>query len=143
MANGLLNPEEIVTMWEEDSKVDSFNVKGELLRLGNVYSKYLDMWMRYRALKIFRQRKFEEMERDAVDWFSGRISVNGKYYPHKLTSEEMRIHRKANEIVAKAQSDLDAADLAIDVLSRILDQVKQKSFDLRAVTGLMKMEAGD
>lgn len=129
-------------MWSVDCVIDHSNITYEISRNATLYSKYLDMYVAYRRAKRKAMVEFERIDKFQTEYLKGRIAVDGKYYPYKLMSDEVKIHKKANVEFQSIITKIEGLDIGIDVLSRILDQIKSRSFDIRAIAESKKLEAG-
>lgn len=143
MSENLPTAPAIMDMWEKDSEIDALNLTSEISRNANLYTKYLDIYMRYRIKKHQIKSEAEVIERDTTSYLKGHKKGNdGHYFPIKLLGEDVKIHKKADNQYQKIMGRLEAVELTIEVLTRIMDLIKTRSFEMRTIADLRKMDNG-
>ena len=138
-----MNADEIVSKWEEDCKIDTANLSYEIQRNVNLYSFYLELYLKAKVKKRKAQCNLEKVDDFQTNYLKGRVPVDGKLYPYKLMADELKIAKKVNNDYQNAMNKYEAADIEVDVVSRILDQIKQRSFELKSLLEIRKLEAGE
>lgn len=128
--------------WEEDSTIDPHELSDAVTRNINMHSFYVGQKVLHLAKKRKLLSEKEEVEKTQMDWLKGRLKVNGRTFPYNLSAEELKIYRNAHPDVQKLNEKIEAANITIGFLDDVIKNIGQRSFEIRALIDLRKLEAG-
>lgn len=129
-------------MWEKDSTIDLTSLTFELSKNSNLYSKYLDLYIKYKVKRHKMKSIVEKVEVDTVKYYSGKRQVNGKAFPERLIREDLKTYCRADDNLQDARQKLEAVEITVELLTKILDMIKNRSFEIRSIIDLKKIENG-
>lgn len=133
---------EIIKEWETDCEIDHKNITTEIIRNSKLHPKYTQLLIRYKIKRAKIQDELEEEKHKALQFYTGKIKINGKIFPEKLGSTELKSYIMNYHTVKELTKKLEAADVSIKALESILDQIKSNHYSINNLIAVRKIDAG-
>ena len=122
--------DEIMKMWEEDSRIDDKDLDNESLNIPNVHQKYLNIYSK-------EKRKMSDLKTHWKILFQQRwevvISKNGKAPEHNIRLSKTELERHyvaADEILQKAEKIMNEQEGKVEYLKSVLSMIENRSFHI-------------
>lgn len=141
--------EDIFTEWDDDSRIDPIDLGNEALKISKLHNKY----HRFLAVENRELRKMEARYKQLFnlksEWYMG--TLNGTEELTKLGWEPQRKVTLKPDLARVVEADRDIIKLSeligeqkekTFLLTSILKEVMQRSFNVRAAIDVMKFNAG-
>ena len=139
--------EQILKMWEKDSVIDQTEPSKELIKIPMYHSKYVAILTKHRIAK--QKAHFDYLRMRKVKW---------EYFTGKLSQEELEEYgwepfqfALKSDITTYLEADKDLIKLlekkvyheeAISVIESIMNELKQRTWQLRDFISWEKFVAG-
>tara|TARA_B100000519_G_scaffold195085_1_gene199689 strand:- start:573 stop:992 length:420 start_codon:yes stop_codon:yes gene_type:complete len=134
--------DEIMKMWEEDSRIDDKDLDNESLNIPNVHQKYLNIYSK-------EKRKMSDLKTHWKILFQQRwevvISKNGKAPEHNIRLSKTELERHyvaADEILQKAEKIMNEQEGKVEYLKSVLSMIENRSFHINNAISWRKFVAG-
>lgn len=140
--------DDILDLWNEDARIDRYNLIDESLKIPLLQSKYYQIYMNEKRLLVREQENYKNYE-----------MAKSFYYMGKLDKEELKtrgweqfnLQIPKTDIPKIVESDQEVIDKKIKIseqsekvkfVEAILQSIHQRSFNLKNAIEVMKFEAG-
>ena len=134
--------DEIMKMWEEDSRIYDKDLDNESLNIPNVHQKYLNIYSK-------EKRKMSDLKTHWKILFQQRwevvISKNGKAPEHNIRLSKTELERHyvaADEILQKAEKIMNEQEGKVEYLKSVLSMIENRSFHINNAISWRKFVAG-
>ena len=134
--------DEIMKMWEEDSRIDDKDLDNESLNIPNVHQKYLNIYSK-------EKRKMSDLKTHWKILFQQRwevvISKNGKAPEHNIRLSKTELERHyvaADEVLQKAEKIMNEQEGKVEYLKSVLSMIENRSFHINNAISWRKFVAG-
>ena len=134
--------DEIMKMWEEDSRIDDKDLDNESLNIPNVHQKYLNIYSK-------EKRKMSDLKTHWKILFQQRwevvISKNGKAPEHNIRLSKTELERHyvaADGILQKAEKIMNEQEGKVEYLKSVLSMIENRSFHINNAISWRKFVAG-
>lgn len=143
-----MNIEEINKAWAEDCAFDLEDLAVESSRIGKLHQKYYKLYIdeRMRLLKL--EEEYANLKKIKRNYFAGRmddkeLTARGwEQFPLKLMRDEIQEYIDTDKEIVSVRLRVATATERIDYLKSIIDQIKQRSFNIRNAVEWKKFEGG-
>ena len=134
--------DEIMKMWEEDSRIDDKDLDNESLNIPNVHQKYLNIYSK-------EKRKMSDLKTHWKILFQQRwevvISKNGKAPEHNIRLSKTELERHyvaADDVLQKAEKIMNEQKSKVEYLKSVLSMIENRSFHINNAISWRKFVAG-
>ena len=134
--------DEIMKMWEEDSRIDDKDLDNESLNIPNVHQKYLNIYSK-------EKRKMSDLKTHWKILFQQRwevgISKNGKAPEHNIRLSKTELERHyvaADDVLQKAEKIMNEQKSKVEYLKSVLSMIENRSFHINNAINWRKFVAG-
>ena len=139
--------EKILELWDSDSKVDQTEPGKEVIRTPILHSKYLTMLTRHKM--AFKKAEFDYLRMKKLKWeyYSGNMSEEDlakhgwEPFSFKLKSD-IPTYMEADEDIIRIQEKRVYHEEAVKVIEYILNELKQRTWQLRSYIDWEKFVGG-
>jgi len=125
----------IISMWQEDSKIDETELSRESLNIPLLHSKYLRYFseerLKLRALKM----KQKNLHQRLMDYYRGDLNnpedlaeIGREPYPHKRLKQEVSYYVESDEDMVQINTKIAYQQEMVDVLEEILKSINTRRF---------------
>lgn len=148
----MLNIEEILKMWKEDSTIDEFQLDQATIKIAKLHSKYLEL---ITYTKIRRKKKdldFKKLLKDKWLYYNGKLSreeidLKGWQYDpfgglNKPLKGDMNYYYDADDDIQKAQAELEYFKVLEETLKEIIDTIRWRHQSIGNIIKWRSFEAG-
>ena len=142
-----VNIDALMKEWSEDTTIDSTNVDLELLKIGSLHSKYLNILSQHRLLVKDAEFKYNRMKKLKWEYYSGKMSEEDlakhgwEPFSFKLKSD-IPTYMEADEDIIRIQEKKVYHEEAVKVIEYILNELKQRTWQLRSYIDWEKFVGG-
>ena len=132
----VLKLEEILALWETDSKVDTIELDKESLKIPSLHNKYLKI---YTAENLHLKRMthdFKEMERNKFEYYSGKMCEDDlkergwEQFDHKLLKQDIPRYLESDTDLIKMLLKIDYQKEKVETVKSILTSINGRSFHI-------------
>jgi len=131
----LMKIDGIISMWQEDSKIDETELSRESLNIPLLHSKYLRYFseerLKLRALKM----KQKNLHQRLMDYYRGDLNnpedlaeIGREPYPHKRLKQEVSYYVESDEDMVQINTKIAYQQEMVDVLEEILKSINTRGF---------------
>lgn len=144
--------DDVLKMWESDSKIDEVNLDNASIKSASLHSKYLEL---YSLAKLRLKKKDQELavlKKDKWLYYNGKMSkeemdqrgwaydpFNGLAKPLK---SEMDIYFDTDPDVAKAKMVIEYQQVMVETLKDILDNIRWRHTTIKNIIDWRRFTAG-
>jgi hypothetical protein len=144
--------DEILDMWEEDSKIDDLNLDETSINSAKLHAKYLSLLSIAKLGLKKKQVEFDSMKKYKWLYFEGKMTKadieerGWKYDPFdgmtKPLKSQMDNYYKSDPELTHIDSQIEYQKVIIDTLIDIMDNIKWRHQTIKNVIEWRKFTAG-
>ena len=126
--------EEIQNLWKKDSKIDEVLLDESTLRIPQLHHKYLTLHSEYTLLVKKKQQELRTLEHRKWLYYSGKAApeeYEEKPFEYKVIKSDVQHWVGVDEQIQKVEMQIDYYNTTVSVLSEILKQVHQMSYNIK------------
>jgi hypothetical protein len=130
----VLKLNEILALWETDSKVDSVELDKESLKIPSLHNKYLKIYSKENLQLKMMNHDFKEMERDKFEYYSGKMSKEDLYdrgwdqFDHKLLKQDIPRYLESDRELIRGLLKIDYQKEKVETVKSIMANINGRSF---------------
>ena len=130
----VLKLEEILALWETDSKVDTIELDKESLKIPSLHNKYLKIYTSENLLLKKMTHDFKEMERNKFEYYSGKLSEEDlkdrgwDQFDHKLLKQDIPRYLESDRELIKFLLRIDYQKEKVETVKSIMSSINGRSF---------------
>lgn len=144
-----MNLEELSEEWIKDSVIDETNIQSEILNIPRLHAKYLREINHHKLMASKYYFEYNRMKNIRTEYYSGNLDKEtlDKYGWEQF---DLRIGNKANleryidsdETLIKLLFKKEQQDLAAATCKYILDELKNRTWQIKNIIDWNKFQAG-
>jgi hypothetical protein len=141
--------EEIMDMWEIDSKINPHDISGEALKISSLHSRYYNIFVRERLLLRKLESEFKLTRLEKYEFYTQGpnevTKAKGWRLPPKgiILKSDVPMYMDADQDLSKLQLRIDLQKEKIDILESIIKTVSNRNFALKTAVDFMRFQAGN
>ena len=126
--------EEILALWETDSKVDTIELDKESLKIPSLHNKYLKIYSKENLQLKMMNHDFKEMERDKFEYYSGKMSKEDLHdrgwdqFDHKLLKQDIPRYLESDRELIRGLLKIDYQKEKVETVKSIMANINGRSF---------------
>lgn len=130
----VLKLEEILALWEKDSKVDTIELDKESLKIPSLHNKYLKIYTSENLHLKRMTHDFKEMERHKFEYYSGKMSEEDlkeqgwDQFDHKLLKQDIPRYLESDRELIKLLLKIDYQKEKVETVKSIMTNINGRSF---------------
>ena len=133
----MINIDEIVESWREDSKIDDLNLDKENVRIPSLHSKYVGMMVdENKSLRtLIRDRAI--LRRLLRSYYLGKADTDDleklgrdQFY-EKILKNELNEYMDTDELMIRINARISTQEEKIDVLKEIIRSINRRGYQLK------------
>ena len=133
----MINIDEIVESWREDSKIDDLNLDKENVRIPSLHSKYVGMMVdENKSLRtLIRDRAI--LRRLLRSYYLGKADTDDleklgrdQFY-EKILKNELNEYMDTDELMIRINARISTQEEKIDVLKEIIRSINSRGYQLK------------
>ena len=133
----MINIDEIVESWREDSKIDDLNLDKENVRIPSLHSKYVGMMVdENKSLRtLIRDRAI--LRRLLRSYYLGKADTDDleklgrdQFY-EKILKNELYEYMDTDELMIRINARISTQEEKIDVLKEIIRSINSRGYQLK------------
>ena len=133
----MVNIDEIVESWREDSKIDDLNLDKENVRIPSLHSKYVGMMVdENKSLRtLIRDRAI--LRRLLRSYYLGKADTDDleklgrdQFY-EKILKNELNEYMDTDELMIRINARISTQEEKIDVLKEIIRSINSRGYQLK------------
>jgi uncharacterized protein (UPF0297 family) len=133
----MINIDEIVESWREDSKIDDLNLDKENVRIPSLHSKYVGMMVdENKSLRtLIRDRAI--LRRLLRSYYLGKADTDDleklgrdQFY-EKILKNELNEYMDTDELMIRINAKISTQEEKIDVLKEIIRSINSRGYQLK------------
>lgn len=126
--------EEILALWETDSKVDTIELDKESLKIPSLHNKYLKIYTSENLQLKRMTHDFKELERNKFEYYSGKMSREDlkeqgwDQFDHKLLKQDIPRYLESDRELIKLLLKIDYQKEKVETVKSIMSSINGRSF---------------
>ena len=129
-----MNLDEIQSLWNEDSKLDSDNLHTESTTIPALHAKYYRILNKILLLKKAEENKFKILKKEKWQYYTGKADPEvyaEKPFDHKVLRADVDKYMDADEDLIKQLSKIDYYQVMIAYLDSILKNINNRTYQIK------------
>lgn len=142
--------QQIVDMWEQDAKIDVLSIGDNCLNTPLLHSKYIKLLAEYKIIKTNLTKKLDHMINLKTRYFKGELSLEElkalhwkQWQYNKPLKTELEKMINADKDVIAINTEIENVETVIEVITSILNQIKNRDFQLSNYIKYKMFERGE
>ena len=145
----MINIDEIVESWREDSKIDDLNLDKENVRIPSLHSKYVGMMVdENKSLRtLIRDRAI--LRRLLRSYYLGKADTDDleklgrdQFY-EKILKNELNEYMDTDELMIRINARISTQEEKIDVLKEIIRSINSRGYQLKNAIDWHRLTMGE
>ena len=129
-----MNLDEIQNLWKKDSQIDEVLLDEATLRITQLHHKYLTLHSEYVLLAKKKTQELRTLEHRKWLYYSGKAApeeYEDKPFEHKVIKSDVQHWVGVDEQIQRVEMQIDYYNTTVNVLSEILKQIHQMSYNIK------------
>ena len=126
--------EQIQSMWEKDSKVDDVMLDQASLKIPQLHQKYLSLHSNFSLLLKKARQQHKKLSHNKWLYYSGKAApeeYEDKPFNYKVMKSDVPNWVAVDDDIMKIEMKIEYYTETLDVLSEIIKQIHQMSYNIR------------
>lgn len=139
----------LISEWEEDSKIDRTKLMDALYSCPVLHSKYLGKLQSYKVLLRKKYIKYEKLKAIKTKYYNGEMSKEEldsqgwtQYLLKRPMKSEMETILNGDQDLSELKEQMEYVNILIQTCESIMKDIHSRNFLLKNILELMKFEAG-
>lgn len=141
--------DELLSEWSTDSTINELDIKGELIKIGNLKAKYLKAMSHHNLRVKVLEKEYNSMRKMKWEYFSGDLNNPQDLQTYGLEPWSKKVLRQDIQMYIDADKDIanlllkKASNLEIvETCKEIIKELNNRTFQLRAYIDYKKFLEG-
>lgn len=129
-----MNFEDIMQMWEQDSKIDPVELDTASLNIPALHAKYLKIFSDYRFKKKQTTLQMKQLVRRKFEYYTGKADAQeykDNPFDLKILKTDLNLYIESDEEVKNLQLRLDQYEIIIDYLDGVIKMINNRSYQIK------------
>jgi hypothetical protein len=129
-----MNFEDIMQMWEQDSKIDPIELDTASINIPSLHAKYLKIFSDYRFRKKQVTLQMKQLVRSKFEYYTGKASAQeykDKPFDLKILKSDLNLYIESDEEVKNLQLRIDQYEIIIDYLDGVIKMLNNRSYQIK------------
>ena len=129
-----MNLEEIQNLWKKDSQIDDVLLDEAALKIPQLHHKYLTLHSEYTLLAKKKGQELKALMHKKWLYYSGKASpeeYEEQPFEYKVMKSDVNNWIAVDEQIQRVEMQIDYYNTTVNVLSEILKQVHQLSYNIK------------
>ena len=148
----MLNIEEVLKMWKDDSQIDEFKLDDATIKIAKLHSKYLELITITKIRRKKQEMDFKILLKDKWLYYNGKLSQSQiesrgwEYDPfgglNKPLKGDMNYYYDSDLDIQKSQVRIEYLKVLEETLKEILDTIRWRHQSISNIIKWRSFEAG-
>ncbi len=146
----MLNLDELMEAWQQDSTIDHNHLDTASLRTANLHQKYLDLLTKYKVRIFALDKKYLEMKGLRSRYYNGHMTkpeleeYGWEQYQYKtpLKSELERLLETDSHLLS-IKDRTSHYTFCFEYCEEVLKALRDRNYQIKAAIDFMKFQAGN
>ena len=140
--------EDIFGLWEQDSKVDLYNLSQESIKIPKLHHKYYEIFSKERLNLRRMEGDFRLLNRNKHDWYSGSMDedtlkeLEWEPYLQKIMKSEISMFVDSDKDIINFNLKLALQREKTELLESIIKSLTNRGFQIKAAIDFEKFKSG-
>lgn len=126
--------ENIMQMWEQDSKIDPLELDTASLTIPVLHAKYFKIFSDYRFKRKQTALNLKQLIRRKFEYYSGKSDAQEykeKPFDLKILKTDLNLYIESDEEIKELQLKLDMYEIIIDYLDGVIKMISNRSYQIK------------
>ena len=147
----MLNLEDIIEMWKQDSEIDEMNLDDASRQSATLHSKYLELLSMAKLKKKKLEMDYQTLLRDKWLWYNGKMSkadIDARGWEYdplnglKVLKSDMDRFYNSDVDIQNHQAKIDYYKLLIETLEEIMGNIRWRHQNVKNIIEWRKFTSG-
>ena len=129
-----MNFEDIMQMWEQDSKIDPIELDTASINIPSLHAKYLKIFSDYRFKKKQGTLQMKQLVRRKFEYYTGKADAQeykDNPFDLKILKSDLNLYIESDEEVKNLQLRIDQYEIIIDYLDGVIKMLNNRSYQIK------------
>lgn len=129
-----MNFEDIMQMWEQDSKIDPIELDTASINIPSLHAKYLKIFSDYRFRKKQATLQMKQLVRCKFEYYTGKADTQtykDNPFDLKILKSDLNLYIESDEEVKNLQLKIDQYEIIIDYLDGVIKMLNNRSYQIK------------
>lgn len=129
-----MNFEDIMQMWEQDSKIDPIELDTASINIPSLHAKYLKIFSDYRFRKKQATLQMKQLVRRKFEYYTGKADAQtykDNPFDLKILKSDLNLYIESDEEVKNLQLKIDQYEIIIDYLDGVIKMLNNRSYQIK------------
>jgi hypothetical protein len=129
-----MNFEDIMQMWEQDSKIDPIELDTASINIPSLHAKYLKIFSDYRFKKKQATLQMKQLVRRKFEYYTGKADAQeykDNPFDLKILKSDLNLYIESDEEVKNLQLRIDQYEIIIDYLDGVIKMLNNRSYQIK------------
>ena len=140
-----LSISKILEEWNDDAKIDSFNLGEESLRIPRLHAKYLNYYNTLRRIRSELTKRYKVMKKEKYLYYSGKADVEvykDKPFELKVLKSDLHEFTNSDDDIVTIEAKLDSIDAGLENVKSILKMLSDRNWQIKNAISYQQLMAG-
>ena len=142
--------EDVLNYWDNDSKIDQTQISNEIINIPKLHAKYLRILNDNKLSLLKTKISFDKLKNLKTEYYLGHLDYdtlkkyNWEQFDLKIGNKSnIERYLNADEDLCKLQQKKNYYDIIISTCEQILQELKNRSFQLKSYIDYEKFISGN
>ena len=143
------NIDDLMTEWSTDSEINELDIKGELLKISALKSKYLKVMTHHNLRVKALEKEYNSMRKLKWEYYSGDLNnptdlqtYGLEPWPKKVLRQDLQMYIDADKDIANLNLKKASNQEIVETCKEIIKELNNRTFQLRAYIDYKKFLEG-
>jgi hypothetical protein len=142
----MIDLEKIQTMWEQDSKIDIYNLHTESLNIPSLHAKYFEIYNNILLLKKKAEQKKRNIRHQKYEYYTGKADPDvyiQNPFPKKIRDKDtLQKYMDADQSLSQASLKVEYYDVMLAYLQDILKMIHNRTYQIKNAIEYQRFASG-
>ena len=141
--------DDLMSEWSTDSEINELDIKGELLKISALKSKYLKVMTHHNLRVKSLEKDYNSMRKIKWEYYSGDLNnptdlqtYGWEPWPKKVLRQDLQMYIDADKDVANIHLKKASNTEIVETCKEIIKELNNRTFQLRAYIDYKKFLEG-
>jgi len=141
--------EEIFSIWNDDSKINSLEVGQEALNISKIHNKYIQVFTEERLLLMRLESEYKKLYKNIHEYYSGtlddetRIELGLEPNQKLILKADVSMHIEADDLIISKCLKIGMQKEKLQLLDSIIKTISNRGFQIKSYIDYQKFLNGE
>lgn len=139
---------ELISMWEQDSKIDTSDLTKESIKIPQLHSKYYSILLRETGILKINQNRYHSLYKDKWEYYLGImpnqdvVERGWEILRLKIIKADVDVYLQADNDMQEALDKVETSKMKIKFLEEVIKTLNNRNFTIKNCIDFERFKVG-